>query len=329
MNLWTTSGIYQIHCTQNKKRYVGSAKSIGDRWNKHVRFLSKGQHVNPHLQNAWNKYKADAFDFEVLEEVIDPTQLIVREQYWIDQLGASNPKTGFNIKPTAGSSLGYKHTKATKTKMRKAWINREVTVEAKRSRIASLRKSHPERVVLNEKLVEVLKGRIAAGANLTQLALEYGVSLASLVHMKLGHSWAYVGPDVSSTQSLFGHQHKTNSKLSPEQVVQIKKHIVAGERLVDIAKKYKVYPQVLSDIKQGHLWKNIPPDISSLRLKCGTRMGNTKLTEKQVAQIKYKLAQGTYSIQHIANEFKVSTTTIRCIHRGRTWGHTGVGQGDK
>jgi hypothetical protein len=45
------SGIYKIINKINNKYYVGSSK-----------------HINPHLQNAWNKYGQNNFDFVITEE---------------------------------------------------------------------------------------------------------------------------------------------------------------------------------------------------------------------------------------------------------------------
>lgn len=69
--------------------------------------------ADKHLQNAYNKYGREAFEFEVLEIIdIDDSikeNLLMREQFWIDNL-----KPAYNILPVAGSNLGYHHTEETK-----------------------------------------------------------------------------------------------------------------------------------------------------------------------------------------------------------------------
>lgn len=87
------------------------------------------RHKNPHLQNSWNKYGADSFNFEILELVKDPRELIVREQYWMDQLNVI--ELGYNIKPKAGSNLGYKMSQETKNKLRKKALGRKATLETR------------------------------------------------------------------------------------------------------------------------------------------------------------------------------------------------------
>lgn len=105
------SGIYQIRNQVNDNRYIGSAMSIQRRWTAHLNALRRGGHNNLHLQNAFDKYGEAAFVFEVLEDT-EPENLIVCEQHYFDTL---NPE--YNISPTAGSPLGYRHTKEALKKM--------------------------------------------------------------------------------------------------------------------------------------------------------------------------------------------------------------------
>lgn len=79
------SGVYQILNRTTGDLYVGSSLTIGQRWTTHRRQLNLGTHPNPHLQNAWTKYGAEAFEFSVLE-FTEPGCIVEREQHWIDTL---------------------------------------------------------------------------------------------------------------------------------------------------------------------------------------------------------------------------------------------------
>lgn len=69
MNLYKSYGIYGIHNKVNDMVYVGKTEtSFGDRRDCHIASLRGGYHINPHLQNAWNKYGEDNFEFIVLYE---------------------------------------------------------------------------------------------------------------------------------------------------------------------------------------------------------------------------------------------------------------------
>lgn len=105
-------GIYVIKNTTNGKCYVGSAISLRRRKFDHFTALQKGYHKNPRLQNAFNKYGVDAFEFSIIELVSDKTLLIEREQHYIDTL---HPE--YNISPTAGNTLGMIATEEARQKM--------------------------------------------------------------------------------------------------------------------------------------------------------------------------------------------------------------------
>lgn len=127
-----TSGIYQILCVPTGKVYVGSAKNIAHRWNVHKKRLRANRHENTYLQAAWNKYGADAFTFQVIESV-DECALLVREQYWMDNLQSCNRDRGFNISTRAGAPMaGRKHTPETLQRLSQANTGRHHTEETKR-----------------------------------------------------------------------------------------------------------------------------------------------------------------------------------------------------
>lgn len=73
-----TSGIYQITCTANSRKYIGSSLSIERRFTDHKTRLKYNKHRNSHLQNAWNKYGKDSFIFEIVRGVENATTEIIR-----------------------------------------------------------------------------------------------------------------------------------------------------------------------------------------------------------------------------------------------------------
>lgn len=110
------AGVYLISNNVNGKCYVGSTIHLSRRRLEHFSSLANNKHPNKHLQNAYNKYGVEVFEFEVLETIIIDDNikkaLLSREQFWIDNL-----KPEYNILPVAGSSLGYRHTEETKRKI--------------------------------------------------------------------------------------------------------------------------------------------------------------------------------------------------------------------
>lgn len=114
--------IYQILNLANGKFYIGHSQDYDIRWWEHSRKLKSNSHDNPHLQNAWNKYGEDAFEFIVIE-LVEEKDMLTREQFWIDNLKACNVQIGYNINPNAlrpPSSKGRKHSHETRIKISKA-----------------------------------------------------------------------------------------------------------------------------------------------------------------------------------------------------------------
>lgn len=99
--------IYKIENSATGLLYIGSAISEGQRKRRHFKDLRQNKHHSKYLQRAFNKYGIGCFSFSVIEFVVDKSNLINREQYWIDLL-----KPKYNLSPTAGSSLGVKHTES-------------------------------------------------------------------------------------------------------------------------------------------------------------------------------------------------------------------------
>ena len=111
------TGIYIIKNNINEKIYIGSAVNIEKRIKHHIWELQKGRHCNNYLQRAWNKYQEDNFSFETYL-LCEKQNLIFYEQLTIDasiiRYGRENI---YNISSTAGSTLGRKHTEASKIKI--------------------------------------------------------------------------------------------------------------------------------------------------------------------------------------------------------------------
>ena len=110
-NLRMNTGIYEIVNAVNGNRYVGSAVNVSTRWRSHKAALRRGNHDNQYLQRSWNKYGADSFGFRLIL-LCAPKDLLLYEQRCIDGFSPE-----YNMAPTAGNLLGYKHTDEAKAKV--------------------------------------------------------------------------------------------------------------------------------------------------------------------------------------------------------------------
>lgn len=103
------SGIYAIQCRATEAYYVGSAVDLYNRLYDHVINHSS----NLYLQRAIIKYGLSAFVFYVVE-FCKPSDLLAREQHYLNWLFSLSATLRFNFCSTAGSRLGCKHTSGTR-----------------------------------------------------------------------------------------------------------------------------------------------------------------------------------------------------------------------
>ena len=96
------SGIYKIVNLQTDKYYVGSTKDFKKRKQNHFSGLKNNYHPNKHLQNAYNKYGADNFKFEIIEYVKEELLLDIEQSYLDD----SEIESAYNKTYIAGAG-GY------------------------------------------------------------------------------------------------------------------------------------------------------------------------------------------------------------------------------
>ena len=109
-------GIYSFINTVNGKQYIGSAKDFYLRLNEHL----ENKKSNSALQNAFNKYGLDKFNFCIYEyftyksKILSNKALTDLETSYISKF---NFDTLYNFKANATSMLGYKHTEEARRKM--------------------------------------------------------------------------------------------------------------------------------------------------------------------------------------------------------------------
>ena len=94
-----SKGVYQIRNTVNGERYIGGTRvAFAPGWSARRMALAAGDHHCLDLQADWDRYRADVFLFEILEET-PAADVHTREQYWMDHFShmgtlRSCPKAG-------------------------------------------------------------------------------------------------------------------------------------------------------------------------------------------------------------------------------------------
>ena len=150
--------IYKIVNTTNQHQYIGSTVNFDRRKKRHIYELNTKKHHSRHLQNAWDFYGFDKFEFHILEIVENVNELINRETFYLQSL---NPEynTMRDIKSHIGikrsdetrkkmslAQLGKKHSEETKQKLREINTGKKHSEETIEKRILSLQSSNAWRI---------------------------------------------------------------------------------------------------------------------------------------------------------------------------------------
>jgi group I intron endonuclease len=156
-------GIYSITNKINNKIYFGETfQTFKRRWNYHKSALNRNCHDNSYLQNAWNKYGADNFVFEVVESIpLEENKqefkkmLEEKECEYIEKFESWKRDKGYNLKRVNGGyyiitdeireKLRKPKSEETKEKIRKTLTGRKLSAEHKENiRLSGIGRKHSE-----------------------------------------------------------------------------------------------------------------------------------------------------------------------------------------
>lgn len=238
------SGIYCIKNIINDKVYIGSSKDIYKRWIQHKNSLSLNKHHCIHLQNAWNLYGEDKFEFKILE-VCSEDSLFNKEQDWYDYFKCWDDKFGYNCSETARSPS----FKATVESLK----NGEHTITYKQFNDILDLLSNTE--ISIPKIANITK---APERTIYQIYFkaEYG-------HLTENHSF-------------IKRTNKGQAVLSKEEVIEIIDRLKKNEFNSDIAKDYGVSSNTIDDIRNHRTWKELTNGITFDSIKGRNRAVGAK-----------------------------------------------------
>lgn len=144
--------IYLIENTVSRTVYIGQTMAMpARRWAEHRSALRNGYHRNPHLQVAYNKYGADAFEFCVLETPSSLDATNEAEQFYIQYFRSLGIPL-YNHK--SGGQNGGKQSDETKAKIRAKKLGTKASEET-RAKMRARRPSEETRA----KMSAARKGR--------------------------------------------------------------------------------------------------------------------------------------------------------------------------
>jgi len=191
-------GIYRIENKVNNKVYIGQSVDIEHRKRWHFNALRRGKHWNKHLQNAWNKYGMEKFDFTIIE-TCSTSQLDDKEIYWISHYNSMD--SGYN------ESVGGRHTEFsdnTKSKIsiacskdKNGFYGKHHTGESKKIMSAIKKEQyigekHPRSTITTEIALEIIRLLKQNKYTTQQVADIVGTSYHVVKCIRSGDTWKHL-----------------------------------------------------------------------------------------------------------------------------------------
>lgn len=287
-NLKGICGIYKITNLKNGKFYIGSAVDLLRRVNQHYSELKRDCHYNTYLQRSFKKNGESNFVFEVVEFVDYVENLLTREQFWIDTTRCLDKKIGYNMSPTAGSTLGFKHNEESKRK----------NSDAKSG------ENHPQAIITEMQAITI-KTMLNNGLTPDFISKEININKEIIRGIRKGNSWTKTEPQLLKMENL-------KDKLIESDVIHIKEMLSNNNRVKDITSKFNVSYRTISAIKNNKNWNSIGEVVNYSK--------RAKLTELEAIEIKIMINNGHSNIE-ISEKFNTARNTISNIRHNKSWSY--------
>lgn len=193
-------GIYAIKNKINNKVYVGQTgqKFLRRFWH-HQWKLKDNTHDNNYLQNAWNKYGDENFEFIVLQELVDKSLLDDYEIKYIDKY--KNENKSYNMLLGGGGRRGYSMTEHTKKlvgeKNRIHMLGTKHSEETKLKMSKARAGKHVDKKtdILDEKIVFKIKSMLIQGNKASNVSKELSVDYKLINNLIANNTWKTVHVD--------------------------------------------------------------------------------------------------------------------------------------
>jgi group I intron endonuclease len=211
--------VYVIKNLLSGKVYVGCTNDVQQRKRAHVSDLNRKKHGSYRLQKDWDKQVKEDFEMITVEcDIKTESEALNREQFWMDYYKSYEEGSGYNISPTAGTTLGRRHREESRRKMSESHSGKKLSVDHRRKQSTALKgyvksKEHQDKITeatrertadtyprgerignakLTENDVRNIKKLLSTVEPCSAIAKKFHVSYSAIYSIKTEKSWTHV-----------------------------------------------------------------------------------------------------------------------------------------
>jgi len=148
----------------------------------------------------------------------------------------------------------------------------------------------------------------------SQIANAYNVARTTISSLKARYSWPGLGEAKGVKAKRISPRRGVSDSVTPDMVREI---LASEARGIDLAAKFGITPQMVSNIRHRRMWAHIEGDVAKVSSRSGAENHDAKLTDEDIRAIRASAEKGIV----IANEYGISRSTISAIRHRRTWKH--------
>lgn len=248
-------GIYAIKNILNGKVYIGQTGENFQRRYWHHRWKLKNNcHDNEYLQNSWNKYGEESFEFLVVEVVDDSNMLDDLEISYIEKYKSIGKS--YNILNGGGGRRGVSMSTKAKAivgnKNKKHMTGKKLS-EATKNKMSHSRKGksytrYKKTTICNDDLIKSIKTDLIDGIKPSVVADKYNVSYNCVNAIISNNTWSNV---IVDGWEEFYNNRKKSYRLKPEDHIIIRRLKKEGMTKYEIANMYNKNIKTIEKILRG------------------------------------------------------------------------------